>query len=31
MSRIWPEGGEWPYLSFRSPLGYEGVKTKLSH
>jgi hypothetical protein len=20
-------GGKWPYLSFRDPLGYEGVKT----
>jgi len=27
MSRIWPAGGEWPYLSFRYPLGYGGVKT----
>jgi hypothetical protein len=24
---IWPAGGKWPYLSFRSPLGYGGVKT----
>ena len=27
MSRIWPAGGKWPYLSFRDPLGYGGVKT----
>jgi hypothetical protein len=25
--RIWPAGGEGPYLSFRDPLGYGGVKT----
>jgi hypothetical protein len=25
--RIWPAGGNWPYLSFRDPLGYGGVKT----
>jgi hypothetical protein len=24
--RIWPAEGEWPYLSFRNPLGYAGVK-----
>jgi hypothetical protein len=24
---IGPEGGEWPYLSFRDPLGYGGVKS----
>ena len=23
----WLAGGEWPYLSFRDPLGYGGVKT----
>jgi hypothetical protein len=27
MSAIWPVGGKWPYLSFRDPLGYVGVKT----
>ena len=27
MSSIGHAGGEWPYLSFRSPLGYGGVKT----
>ena len=25
--RIWLAGGKWPYLSFRDPLGYGGVKT----
>jgi hypothetical protein len=26
-SKIWLVGGKWPYLSFRDPLGYGGVKT----
>jgi hypothetical protein len=25
--RIWLAGGKWPYLYFRDPLGYGGVKT----
>jgi hypothetical protein len=24
---MWLERVEWPYLSFRDPLGYGGVKT----
>jgi hypothetical protein len=27
MGSIGPACGEWPYLSFRDPLGYVGVKT----
>jgi hypothetical protein len=27
MGSIGPACGEWPYLSFRYPLGYGGVKT----